>query len=373
MSYGIEPSFGMYFWKRTRMSGKYEYYFCVPHLVKEYFAQNGIRVPMKADAIKDTWNGEHGKPIAQFIDEKAKDLNIKFKNATEISALNKLDLMSKVMKSIDSSISVTYMLPENSDWKDVYDFILEAYKKEVKSVAAFPDRKMYGIVSYIPFKDLAVKLKKENIEIHNQNFTEEEIKELDSILKTQSTTCGAIDNTDNCDKFTIKRPKVLPCDIHHVKVTKKLDKIRTFEYLVIIGLIDGNRPYETFCTENGQLSKNYTKGEVVKHGRGRYNLVLPDGVELKDITKDNQPSEDSVSRLTSCLLRHGVPVNFIVDQLEKAEDNMFCFSKSIAKALKRYIPSGTIVKGMTCPSCGKAELTRAEGCILCNCGWSKCS
>lgn len=33
MSYGIEPAFFMYFWKRTRMAGKYEYYFCVPHVV----------------------------------------------------------------------------------------------------------------------------------------------------------------------------------------------------------------------------------------------------------------------------------------------------------------------------------------------------
>ena len=72
----------------------------------------------------------------------------------------KLDLMSKVMKWIDSSISVTYLLPESSTWKDVYKFILEAEKKEVKSIAAFPDKKMYGIVSSIPFKELAIKLNK---------------------------------------------------------------------------------------------------------------------------------------------------------------------------------------------------------------------
>jgi predicted amino acid racemase len=60
---------------------------------------------------------------------------------------------------VDSSISVTYMLPIGSTWKDVYNFILEAHKKEVKSIAAFPDKKMYGIVSSVCFKDLAFKLK----------------------------------------------------------------------------------------------------------------------------------------------------------------------------------------------------------------------
>ena len=67
-SYGIEPAFGIYFWKRTRISGKYEYYFCVPSVVKEYFAKNGFIIPMKGDAIKDTWDGKHGTPIAKFID-----------------------------------------------------------------------------------------------------------------------------------------------------------------------------------------------------------------------------------------------------------------------------------------------------------------
>ena len=156
-SYGIEPAFGIYFWKRTRISGKYEYYFCVPSVVKEYFAENGIIIPMKSDAIKDTWDGKHGLPIAKFIDEKSKELNIKFKRSTEVNALDKLDLMAKVMKWVDSSISVTYMLPEGSDWKDVYNFILEAHKREVKSIAAFPDKKMYGIVSFMPFKDKVFK------------------------------------------------------------------------------------------------------------------------------------------------------------------------------------------------------------------------
>jgi len=146
LSYGIESAFNLYWWKRTRMGGKYEYYFCVPTVVREVFAQKGCPIPIEKDTIKDTWDGKIGKPIAEFIETNKSKIGLKFRCATEIDPMDKLDLMSQVMKWVDSSISVTYMLPENSDWKTVYDFILAAYEKEVKSIAAFPDKKMYGIV-----------------------------------------------------------------------------------------------------------------------------------------------------------------------------------------------------------------------------------
>ena len=203
-------------------------------------------------------------------------------------------------------------------------------------------------------------------------FTEQEIKELDALLKTQSTTCGAINSSGNCDNFIVKRPKTLPCEVHHVKVTKKLDKVRTFEYLVIVGMVD-NKPYEVFAMENGHLDKNHTRGEVAKLARGKYDLILSDKTEIKNITKSTTEAEDTITRLASCLLRHGVPVHYIVDQLEKVEGDMLCFSKCIVKALKKYITDGTKVSGPSCPSWGKDSLVRSEGCATCICGYSKCS
>src|SRR5690606_11799283 len=118
MSYGIEPAFGMYYWKRTRIEGQYTYYFNVPRAVREVFEKANCPIPMNSDSIKDTWDGSKGLPIAKFIEDNKSKLGIKFKNATEISPFSKLELMSRVMKWIDSSISVTYLLPENTDWKD---------------------------------------------------------------------------------------------------------------------------------------------------------------------------------------------------------------------------------------------------------------
>ncbi len=141
MSYGIEPAFFLYYWKRTRMSGEYQYYFSVPQAVRDAFIKAGIPIPMKSDTILDDWKGTQGKLISEFINKNLDKAGIKFKASTEIDPMDKLEFMSKVMKWVDSSISTTYLLPEGSDWKAVYKFILESHKKEVKSIAAFPDKK----------------------------------------------------------------------------------------------------------------------------------------------------------------------------------------------------------------------------------------
>jgi len=367
-SYGIEPSFGVYFWKRTRMSGNYEYYFYVPYVVRELLKKSGINLPMEGDCIKDTIDGKYGKPIAKIIDEELKNINFNFKESTEIKAMDKLDLMAKVMKWIDSSISVTYMLPENSKWQDVYDFIIEAHKKEVKSIACFPDKKMYGIVSLIPFLDLAVNLTNEGVEISDQNFSEDEI----DLLKKLTNRYQEENVENKIIKTTApKRPKLLPCDMHHIKVTKKLDKIRTFDYIVFVGLLHNN-PYEVFVMENGHINKKHKQGTITKKKRGVYGANF-DEESIEDITSNSSETEDILTRLVSTSLRHGADIAFIVEQLEKSEGDLFCFSKAISRVLKKYIKDGSVVNGISCQKCGGKNMIRQCGCAVCgDCGYSKC-
>ena len=59
----------------------------------------------------------------------------KFKRDTDINAFDKLKLMKDVMKNVDSSISVTYNLPEDTTWEEIYDFILKTNEAGVKSVS----------------------------------------------------------------------------------------------------------------------------------------------------------------------------------------------------------------------------------------------
>jgi len=361
MSYGAEPGFGIYYWKRTRISGKYEYYFCVPSVVREFFAHHGFPIPMESDSLKDTWDGKHGKLIAAFIDENKDKIGLRFKTATQVSPFEKLDMMSVMMQNIDSSISITYLLPENTNWKDVYDFILAARKKGVKSLAAFPDRQMYGIVSFEPFKELARRLIKQDVKIHNQNFTTEELKQLgeenieqeNSIVETNAP----------------KRPKVLPCDVYFPSINKE-------KYVVCVGLLNG-KPYETFACKLEDLDgpvATISDGIIEKFNRGHYRLKDKEGsVVLNDVGKLMDANEQALTRLISASLRHGAGIQFLIDQLEKIEGPIHSFIKAISRCLKKYISQGIKVTGMACGSCGQENsLVRQDGCVQCSCGWSKC-
>jgi len=356
MSYGIEPSFWMAHWKRTRITGKYEYYFIVPNIVKEVFEKAGYKIPMESDTIKDTWDGKYGKPIMKFIEENKDKVGIHFKDATQISAKDKLELMSKVMKWIDSSISVTYMLPENTKVKDVYNFILKAHEVGVKSIAAFPDRKMYGIVSPVAFKDLAFKLRKEGISIHPQNFDAAELNELHISNEFISAT------------YAPKRPKALPADIYSVTVKGE-------KFIVAVGLLNG-APYEIFCGKmNGLNFKfQYKEGLIEKVKRGQYSLSIGEDIEIEDFSGYFKPVEAELFRMVSTSLRHGVPIKFIVEQLSKSAEDISSLTAAAARTLKKYIKEGELVTGIKCPQCGSEVIYDNTGCNSCTkCDWSKCN
>jgi ribonucleoside-diphosphate reductase alpha chain len=356
MSYGIEPAFSMYYWKRTRISGKYIYYFNVPSIVRKVFKEKGFEIPIDSDTIEDTWDGKRGKPIAEFIDANKDVVGASFKSDTEVKALDKLDMMSKVSKWVDSSISVTYMLPEDSKWQDVYEFIVEAHRKEVKSIAAFPDKKMYGIVSKIAFKDLAKKLQSEGVNIHPQNFSEEELKAL-NISKEQIGL-----QTSNAPS----RPKELNADVHIA--TAKGEK-----YVIAVGLLNG-QPYEVFGGKaNGFGIKHKCEGKIIKHKSGQYGLEMG-SVVIDDFSKHFTPEEQTIFRLASTSLRHGIPIEFTVEQLHKSTDDMFSLPSAVARVLRKYIKNGQKVLGKKCPNCQQYNtIIYHDGCTECPCGYKGCS
>lgn len=360
MSYGVEPAFGIYFWKRTRISGNYEYYFCVPSVVREYYKEKGFEIPMESDTIIDTWDGSKGKVIAEFIDKHKEQLAIKFKNSTEVPVLDKLDLMSKLMKDVDSSISVTYTLPENADWKDSYDLIVNAYDKGVKSIAAFPDKKMYGIVSFIPFKELAFKLKDEGVSFFPGNFTTEEFNELN--IQTPTNDQKVAGNAE-------KRQKTLEADLY--VVTSKGKK-----YIMVLG-VQNNRLYEMFgglLKDQSLFKFAHKKGKITKVKQGHYSLEIGDDIAIGDFGDYFTPTEQILFRMISTSLRHGIPIKFIVEQLSKGSEDMSALSSTAARVLKKYIKDGEKVSGGKCPSCG-AELIYHDGCASCaaTCGYSRCN
>ena len=179
-----------------------------------------------------------------------------------------------------------------------------------------------------------------------------------------------------------KRPKELTCDIHRINVRAGGDNE---SYLVLVGKLEGN-PYEIFCglSQHVEVPKKSKTGTLIKNGKkdgvATYNLQIPVGDDDHLLFKDvvelfSNPNHGAMTRTLSLALRHGVPVQYVVEQLQKDKHSgMQSFSKAIARVLKSYIPDGTKSNSdKVCGSCGVEGLIYKEGCVSCvSCGWSKC-
>lgn len=164
-----------------------------------------------------------------------------------------------------------------------------------------------------------------------------------------------------------KRPKILDADIYVVSVKNE-------KFVIAVGLLN-NKPYEIFGGSlNGLGFKfQYKKGKIEKIKRGLYKLEIGDEIEVDDFSKHFTPTAQILFRLASTSLRHGVPIEFIVEQLQKSEDDMFSMSAAAARVLKKYVTDGSKFRGASCPTCSNNELIYQDGCISCKCGWSKCN
>ena len=197
-----------------------------------------------------------------------------------------------------------------------------------------------------------------------------------------STSTSEIENrpTQILQALAPKRPKELVCEVKKAKVSGEA-------WTIFVGLLDG-KPYEVF----GGLSKyvdipnKYKTGKIVKNGKNEegntsYNLVVGEGDDqmvVHDIANvfENK-NYGAFTRTVSLSLRHGIPIQYVVEQLQKDKfSEMTSFSKVLGRVLKTYIKDGVkAASEKTCPECGAVNsLIYQEGCLRCSsCLYSKCS
>ena len=132
-----------------------------------------------------------------------------------------------------------------------------------------------------------------------------------------------------------------------------------------------------------EIPKKHRDGVIVKHPRKTKNSIYDlkigkngDEFIIKDLVSmfDN-PNHAGYTRTISLALRHGAPIHYVVEQLQKdREMDMFSFSKVIARVLKTYIEDGTRPGKTACENCSAEDtLVYQEGCVMCKaCGNSKC-
>lgn len=262
--------------------------------------------------------------------------------ANEIDWVNSVDLQAVAQKWVCHAISKTCNLPKDTSVSVVNDVYLRAWRSGCKGFTIYRDGCRDGVL------------------VDN-----------DAVAQKQPT-----------ENHATKRPKSLPCDIHNISV--RTDDVSE-KYVVIVGLLD-NKPYEVFCgkTDSVSIPGRFNKGVVTKRKKGgvSYDLTIDEGDESEEswqfnniINLFNNPIHGAFTRILSLMLRHNIPVNYIVEQIAKdTESDMQSFGRAIARVLKKYIPDGTKSTEKSCTECGSKELAFKEGCVTClSCGNSKCS
>jgi len=260
--------------------------------------------------------------------------------ANEINWSSKVKLQAAAQKWICHAISNTTNLPADVDIDTVKDIYMMGWETGCKGVTVYRDGSRSGVL------------------ISSESKEENEVSFL--------------------ERHAIKRPETLECNIFHTSVKGQ-------KWILLVGLLEG-KPYEIIGGEADliEIPKKYKVGMLSKRAyktaNSKYDLTVgkeDDILAIKDIVSvfDN-PNYAGYTRTISLALRHGVPVQYLVEQMQKdKESDLFSFSKVIARCLKNYIIDGTIASDKNCNECGSENsLVYQEGCVTCaSCGQSKCS
>lgn len=267
-------------------------------------------------------------------------LDALFVGANDVDPEMRVRLQGIMQRYIDSAISITTNLSADATVEDVRRLYELAFENGCKGFTVYRDGSRTGVLNTV--KKVIAHDKKE-------------------------------------------RPKTTDIKIHKVKYKNQT-------YMVLVGLHEG-KPIEVFGgLEDGlALPTKYQSATLTKKSRGHYSLVVQLSDDPEDVLKVNNvgarfPAEDimTLTRLVSLSLRNGVPMNDIVDQLQKSAGGMFDAPAIFARVLKSYIEDeelAVMAAKEPCPQCGGAiEIKRESGCLVkqcidTKCGWvdSKCN
>ncbi len=262
--------------------------------------------------------------------------------ANDVDWLEKVKLQGAIQRWVDHSISVTVNVPNECKEELVSDIYLTGWESGCKGITVYRDGSRSGVL-------LANEEKKDEI--------------ISNFLETQAP----------------KRPYKLEAEI--MQFNNESEK-----WIAVIGLLDG-RPYEIFtggAEESFSILSHVQKGWVIKSksedGKSRYDFQYEDSygykTTIEGLSRTFNEEYWNYARLISGVLRHGMPLNFVVEMVNNLhlnDETLNTWKKGVVRALKKFIPDGTKPSENVCPNCSEPSLVYEEGCLNCkSCGHSKC-
>ncbi len=259
--------------------------------------------------------------------------------SNDVDWMSKVRMQGRIQKWVDHSISVTINLPSTATEELVGELYFEAWKSGCKGVTVYRDGSRSGV--------------------------------LVAGNGTEKKKSG----------FPTKRPEKLDADVVRFQNNKE-------KWIAFIGLMD-NKPYEIFTglsdDEDGiLLPRSITHGCIIKSydpdGNSRYDFQYENKrgykTTIEGLSFKFNPVFWNYAKLISGTLRHGMPIHKIVElvtSLQLDNETINSWKAGVARALKKYIPDGTLAEDALCEECGSDEVVYQEGCLTClSCGSSKC-
>ena len=258
------------------------------------------------------------------------DLPDYFVTSDQIGWEKRVELQGAEQKYIDHSISSTINLPRNTEPQVIADIYWYAWKNNLK-----------GITVYVEG------------------------------TKGAAVLASGLDENGRPIKIVSasapKRPRELSCEIHYATV-------KGTKWAILVGLLH-NDPFEIFMWEAEKLNipPRIKEGKIVKVKKGIYSLMENNNAPVIDDIVKTAEEEDGAwtTRMMSMSLRHGIPVNYLVDQLSK-DGSVVDINNVLSRLLRRYIKKKEQSKGESCPQCG-SSMIYSEGCKKCSsCSYSGC-
>jgi ribonucleoside-diphosphate reductase alpha chain len=274
------------------------------------------------------------------LDEMVKKSPYFMATSNDVDWVAKVHMQGRIQKWVDHSISVTINLPANASEELVGKLYFEAWKSGCKGVTVYRDGSRSGVLI--------------------SDKKEEKKKNL---------------------PFPTKRPEILEAEV--VRFQNNREK-----WVAFIGIID-NMPYEIFTglsdDEDGiLLPRSVTKGYIIKNWEdeenSRYDFQYTNKrgykTTIEGLSYKFNPVFWNYAKLISGVLRYGMPIHKVVDlvtSLQLDNETINSWKAGVARALKKYIPNGTLAEDAHCGECGSNEVVYQEGCLTCvSCGSSKC-
>ena len=265
--------------------------------------------------------------------------------SNDVDWVQKVRMQGRIQKWVDHSISVTINLPNDVSEEMVDKLYVEAWRSGCKGCTVYRDGSRSGVL----------------LSTEKNKKKSEDCMEPPVIVST--------------------RPRELEADV--VKFQNNREK-----WIAFVGLMNG-RPYEIFTgladdEEGIMLPKTVEKGSIIKSydadGRKHYDFQFKNKrgfkMTLEGLDSKFEPEYWNYAKLISGVLRYGMPISQViklVQEMELNNESINTWKNGVARALKKYLPNGTELKGQKCPNCGYETLVYQEGCLICkNCGASRC-